>query len=307
VGLIFDTVKFKDYAKFAKLSIDELKKGARVEPDPERRNSSDFALWITNQPTSVMQWASPWGKGFPGWHIECSAMSSKYFGEQFDIHTGGEEHIPIHHTNEIAQSEAAFGKKPWVKYWLHMRWLLFKGEKMSKSTGGIYRLSQLEEEGYKPLALRYLFLTAQYRTQLDFTMEALQNAQNSYLRLKNIAETLEDDGKTNKKYLAQFEKAVNDDLNTPEALAVLWNFIRDPKAIGKLNTLAKMDEVLGLDLLKKEKSEISEHVKIFIEQREEARKKKDFKTADRIRNELKEKGIILEDQPDGGTRWKVIK
>ncbi|MFH0868982.1 MAG: DALR domain-containing protein, partial [archaeon] len=258
-------------------------------------------------PNHIMQWDSPWGKGFPGWHIECSAMSSKYLGEQFDIHTGGEDNIFPHHTNEIAQSEAAFGKKPWVKYWLHMRWLLFKGEKVSKSTGGLYTVSALEEQGFKPLAFRYLCLTAHYRTQLDFTIEALKNAQNSYERLKNIAATLEDDGKTNERYLEAFEKAINDDMNTPEALAALWELIRDTKAVGKLKAIAKMDSVFGLNLLEKEKFEVSGQVKDLIEKREQARANKDWKTSDKIRAELKEKGIILEDQPDGGTRWKVIK
>jgi cysteinyl-tRNA synthetase len=246
-------------------------------------------------------------RGFPGWHIECSAMSMKYLGDTLDIHTGAEEHIPVHHTNEIAQSEAATGKK-FVNYWLHMRWLLYKGAKMSKSTGSIHTVSELEEMGYNPLAFRYLCLTAQYRTQLDFTFESMQNAQNTYVRLKNITSKLKDDKKINKTYLIQFEKAVNDDLNTPEALAALWNLLRDTKAVGKVRTITKMDEVFGLDLLKKEKAgRISEQIKKLIKQREDARKNRDFKTADKIRNQLAEKGIVLEDQPDGGTGWKVIK
>jgi len=307
VGLIFDTSKAKNYAKLGRLSVEQLKKGARVEPDPERKNPTDFALWITNQPNHIMQWESPWGKGFPGWHIECSAMSMKYLGDTLDIHTGAEEHIPVHHTNEIAQSEAATGKK-FVNYWLHMRWLLYKGAKMSKSTGSIHTVSELEEMGYNPLAFRYLCLTAQYRTQLDFTFESMQNAQNTYVRLKNITSKLKDDKKINKTYLIQFEKAINDDLNTPEALAALWNLLRDAKAVGKVRTIAKMDEVFGLDLLKKEKAgKISEQIKKLIKQREDARKNRDFKTADKIRNQLAEKGIVLEDQPDGGTGWKVIK
>jgi cysteinyl-tRNA synthetase len=307
-GVYFDISKFPKYGQLSGNKPGELKAGARVEVNLEKRSPYDFALWkfSLKDKKRDMEWASPWGKGFPGWHIECSAMSMKYLGEHFDIHTGGEDNIFPHHESEIAQSEASTGKK-FVNYWLHTRFLMIESRKMSKSLKNFYRIQDLEEKGFKPLALRYLFLTAKFRSPFNFTFEGLTAASTALERLKNIAEMLEDDGKSNKKYLAQFEKAINDDLNTPEALAVLWNFIRDPKATGKLNTLAKMDEVLGLDLLKKEKSEISEHVKILIEQREEARKKKDFKTADRIRNELKEKGVILEDQSDGGTRWKVIK
>jgi cysteinyl-tRNA synthetase len=307
-GVYFDISKFPKYGQLSGTKAEQLKAGARVEINPEKQSPYDFALWKFSPKDKKrdMEWNSPWGKGFPGWHIECSAMSMKYLGEHFDIHTGGEDNIFPHHESEIAQSEASTGKK-FVNYWLHTRFLMIESRKMSKSLKNFYRIRDLEEKGFKPLALRYLFLTAKFRSPFNFTFEGLTAASTALERLKNIAETLEDDGETNKKYLAQFEKAINDDLNTPEALAALWNFIRDPKATGKLNTLAKMDEVLGLDLLKKEKSEISEHVKILIEQREEARKKKDFKTADRIRNELKEKGVILEDQSDGGTRWKVIK
>ncbi len=236
--------------------------------------------------------------GFPGWHIECSAMSMKYLGEHFDIHTGGMDHIPVHHTNEIAQSEAATGKK-FVNYWLHEAFLTFKGEKISKSKGGLYTIAELEEQGFKPLAYRYILLTASYRKPLDFSLENLTSAQNAYERLKNIIAEINDDKKTNKQYLQEFEDALNDDLNTPEALQVLWKILRDEKAQGKLRTIKKMDEVFGLDLLKKEKIEIPQQIKKLVEQREKARKEKNFELADEIREKIKKLGFYVDDTEEG--------
>ena len=308
-GIYFSISKFTKYGKLSGNTIEQLKAGARVEINPEKIDPIDFALWKFSPKDSKreMEWDSPWGKGFPGWHIECSAMSMKYLGEHFDIHTGGEDNIFPHHESEIAQSEAATGKK-FVNYWLHTRFLMIEGQKMSKSLHNFYRLQDLEEKGFKPLALRYLFLTAKFRSPFNFTFEGLKSAFIALDRLKNIISKLKDDKKLNKKYLAEFEEAINDDLNTTNALAVLWNLIRDAKAIGKVRTIAKMDEVFGLDLLKKEKTgKISDPIRKLIKQREAARKNKDFRTADKIRNQLAEKGIVLEDQSDGGTRWKVIK
>ena len=308
-GVYFDTSKVKNYGKLAKLNIKGLRAGARIEMVPGKRSITDFALWKFS-PTGKkrdMEWDSPWGKGFPGWHIECSAMSMKYLGEHFDVHTGGIDHIPVHHTNEIAQSESATGKK-FVNYWLHGAFLELKEARMGKSEGNVILVDNLMEEGFNPLAYRYLVLTAHYRSPLIFSRDALKSAQNAYARLKNIIANLKDDKKINKKYLTEFDKAINDDLNTPQALAALWNLLRDAKAIGKVRTITKMDKVFGLDLLKKEKKgKISEQIKKLIKQREDARKNKDFKTADKIRTQLAEKGIILEDLPEGGTRWKVIK
>ncbi len=306
VGLIFDTSKYKDYTKLGKLNLEQLKAGARVGVDPERKNPSDFALWITNQPNHIMQWDSPWGKGFPGWHIECSAMSSKYLGEQFDIHTGGEEHINVHHTNEIAQSEAAFNKKPWVKYWLHMRWLTFKGEKMSKSKGGLYLLSELEEKGYEPLDYRYLCLLTHYRKPLEFSLEALDAAKNAFERLKNrILELKKEKTSRGKdtKYEKEFKEAVNDDLNTPKAMGIMWEMLKDEKlgSKQKLKLLESFDKVLALNLtkVKEEKIKIPKEINELIKQREKARKNKDFAQADKIRNEIKAKGYVLEDSKEG--------
>lgn len=239
--------------------------------------------------------------GFPGWHIECSAMSMKYLGEHFDIHTGGEDHIPVHHTNEIAQSEAATGKK-FVNYWLHGGFLTFQGEKISKSKGGLYTITELEKEGFDPLAFRYLTFTAHYKKQLAFSIDALKDAQNAYKRLKNLAAETKDDKKTNKKYLQRFKEAVNNDLDMPAALAALWNMIRDKEAEGKRRAIKEMDKVFSLDLLKKEKASLSQGIQALIDKREKARKDRNWAEADKIRDELKSEGIILEDTAEG-VKW----
>ena len=313
VGLIYDTSKFKDYVKLAKLNLKELEQGARVKKDPERKTPSDFALWITNQPNHIMQWDSPWGKGFPGWHIECSAMSSKYLGKQFDIHTGGEEHIPVHHTNEIAQSEAAFGKKPWVKYWLHLKWLLVKGEKMSKSKGNLYTISELEEKGYNPLAFRYLCLLTSYRKPLNFTLENLDAAQNAYDKIKNKIIKLRSQKHKGQKDLKMYEEkfleAIDDDLNTPKALSVFNNLLNDfdidPKE--KLKLLEKFDKVLGLDIknMKEEKIKPTKEVQKLLEQREKAREKEKWEASDILRDEIRKLGYNVKDTKQGQKLEKI--
>jgi cysteinyl-tRNA synthetase len=304
-GIYFDTLKFKDYGKFAKLNIEGLQAGKRVDLG-EKKNKTDFALWKFSYPEDKRQqeWKSPWGKGFPGWHIECSAMSSKYLGEQFDIHTGGIDHINIHHTNEIAQSECAFGKKPSVNFWMHGAFLTFKDGKMSKSSGKILKISDLEEKGFEPLVYRYFCLTTHYRKQLIFSMNNLEAANNSYERLKNILSEIKDDGKENKKYLEEFEKTINDDLDMPNALQVLWKLVRDGKALGKIKTIKKMDEIFGLKLLDKEKIKIPTEIKKLIEEREIARKEKNWKKSDKMRDEIKRKGYEVIDGKNG---WEVKK
>ncbi len=298
-GIYFDTSKFKEYGKLARLKKEGIKAGKRIALG-EKRNNTDFALWKFSENPGLRQqeWNSPWGLGFPGWHIECSAMSMKYLGEEFDIHTGGQDHIQIHHTNEIAQSEAATGK-PFVRYWLHGAWLLFKGRKVSKSMGGLYTISELENLGFNPLDFRYLCLTTHYRKPLSFMLENLKTAKNSYQRLKNIISELEDDKKINRKYMGEFEKAMNDDLNMPGVLRVLWNFLRDKKAEGKVRTIKEMDKVLGLDLLKKEKIEIPEKIKKLVKERENLRKNNMWKEADEIRKKLNNLGFFIEDTEKG--------
>ncbi len=318
-GIYFDSLKLNDYGKLAKLKIEGLKAGIRTDVR-EKKNPTDFALWKFSEKPGIRQqeWNSPWGIGFPGWHLECSAMAAKHLGKQFDIHTGGEDHITVHHTNEIAQAEAAFGKKPWVKYWLHGAFLTSKGEKISKSKGGLFTIDNLEEKRFKPLSYRYLCLNTHYRKQLSFSLEVLKNAEKSYDRLRTIIRDLKqekDKSKTeqntnkqeiNELYLTKFEDAINDDLNMPQALAVLWDFVRDKDAKGKLKTIEEMEKVFALDLLvEEEKVKVSDKITKLIDEREQARKDKDFAKADKIRDKLKEKGIILEDTKDG-VRWKKV-
>jgi len=322
-GIYFDTSKLKDYGKLARLKKEKLKTGCRVKLG-EKKHNTDFALWKFSEEPGVRQqeWESPWGIGYPGWHLECSAMSSKYLGKQFEIHTGGQEHISVHHTNEIAQSETAFGKKPWVKYWLHAAWLLFKGEKVSKSKGGLYTLSELEKKGFNSLEFRYLCLTTHYRKPLNFSIEKLKSAQTSYQRLKNIiAETKENKNGhhrrtqknfsekflqgANKKYLKEFEEAINNDLNMPGALQVLWKLLRDKKAKGKLATVKKIDEVLGLDLLKEEKIKMSKEVEKLVQKRDNARKKNNWEEADEIRAKIKKLGYVVDDTKKGSFVKKI--
>ncbi len=304
-GIYFDTSKLKDYGKLARLNIKELKAGKRIAMG-EKKNKTDFVLWkFSKEPGKRQQeWKSPWGIGFPGWHIECSAMSMKYLGETFDIHTGGEDHISVHHTNEIAQSESATGKK-FVNYWLHGAFLTFKGEKMAKSKGEIATISDLEKEGFSALAYKYFVLTAHYKSQLNFTLDNLKHAQNAYNRLKNIISEIKNDKKTNKKYLAEFKEAMNNDLDTSNALKVLWKLVRDEKAVGKINTINEMDEIFGLDLLKQEKIKIPNNIKKLVSEREKARKNKDWKKADELRNKINKLGYQISDTGDGAKVSKL--
>ncbi|MEA3329903.1 MAG: cysteine--tRNA ligase [Nanoarchaeota archaeon] len=298
-GIYFDTSKFKDYAKLGRLNVKGLEAGKRVSIG-EKKNPTDFALWkfSENPGERQQEWESPWGLGFPGWHIECSAMASKYLGEQFDIHTGGEDHVQVHHTNEIAQSEVAFGKKPWVKYWMHNAFLTSGGEKVSKSKGGLYTISELEEKGFDALIYRYFLLTCLYRKQLDFDLDNLNTAKNSYERLKNICSELKDDKKENKNYLKEFETAINDDLNTPKALQVLWGLVRDKDAKGKYQTVKKIDTVFGLELLKKDAVIIPADVMMLVEERDMARKSKDWTKADKLREKIKKLGWQVDDKDE---------
>ncbi len=309
-GIYFSIKKFKDYGKLSKIKAKELKEGAseRVSKDEyDKENANDFALWkFYDKNDGDVFWETEIGKGRPGWHIECSAMSSKYLGERFDIHTGGVDLIFPHHENEIAQSEASSGKKPFVKYWLHNEWLLVDGKKMSKSLGNFYDLKAIKEKGYSPMDLRYFYLTKHYRQQINFTWENMEASKNSLQRLKNIVTELKDDKKKNGEYLKEFEKAINDDLNMPEALQVLWKLVRDEKAEGKIETIKEMDRVFGLKLLEKEKIKIPEEVLKLVKEREQARKNKDWKKSDELRDKIKEIGYHVEDTAEGSVLRKVI-
>jgi len=308
-GIYFDTSKFKDYGKMARLKVENIMAGKRTGMR-EKKNKRDFALWKFSPPANSeerrqQEWNSPWGVGFPGWHIECSAMSMKYLGENFDIHTGGEDHIQIHHTNEIAQSEAATGKK-FVNYWLHGAFLIFKGEKISKSKGGLYTISELEKQRFNPISFRYMCLTTYYRKPLNFSLEILQTSQNSLERLKNIISELKKSSqKKNKKNIEnakkQFTEIINNDFNSSRALSFLWEILRDEKLNDseKYELALDFDKVFGLDLGKEEKIEVPVKIKELAKEREKARKEKNWKKADEIREKIKKLGYSLDDTDEG--------
>lgn len=305
-GLVFDTSKFSGYANFAKLNLEEQEAGARVDVDEEKKKPWDFLLWVTNQPNHIMQWDSPWGKGFPGWHIECTAMSVKYLGENFDIHTGGKEHIPVHHTNEIAQGYGAF-RHHTANYWLHNDWLNLKGEKISKSLGNMILVSDIQERGFNPLALRYLILTSHYRKGLVFTWESLEAAQTA---LNKLYETYAELGKSKKekKDTGEWEKkfmdAVENDLNMPLAMSVVWDMLKSKLDDSqKHHLLHEWDKILGLKLDEGSKDagevEAPEKVEELLEERERLRKAKKFIEADKIRIKINKLGYVIEDTPEG--------
>ncbi len=307
-GIYFNTAMFKKYGEMAKIKVEKLIAGKRTEMR-EKKNKTDFALWkfspsANSEMRRQQEWNSPWGIGFPGWHIECSAMSMKYLGKSFDIHTGGEDHIPIHHTNEIAQSEAATGKK-FVNYWVHGAFLTFHGEKVSKSKGGLYTISELEKKEFSPLVFRYMCLTTHYKKPLNFSLDILKASQNSYKRLKNIISNLDRNKKQNSKNILaakkQFSEIMNDDLNSPKALSYLWDILRDDKLNDseKYELALEFDKVFGLELEKEEEIEIPREVKKLIKEREEMRKKKNWQEADNIRNRIKKAGYQIDDTEEG--------
>jgi len=304
-GIYFDTSKFPSYGHLARLDIKRIRPGARIEISPEKRNPTDFALWkfSPKDRKRQMEWESPWGVGFPGWHIECSAMAMKYLGETIDIHTGGVDHIPIHHTNEIAQCEAATGKQ-FVRYWLHVAFLTIEGERMGKSEKNFITLQNIIDKGYDPLALRYLLLTAHYRSKLNFTWKSLRGAQEALFTLRErIDEWQESEINPNEKLIEEFKKRVNDDLGTPQAIAFLWEIVnmRLPEETKKV-TFFELDKVLGLRL-KEVKSRIlttfPSEIKGLIQERERLRKEKKWREADKIRIELYSRGYEIEDTPKG--------
>ena len=314
-NVYFSIDTIDDYGKLARLNLDDLKEGARIEVDSNKRNPKDFVLWFTNAKVKdqVMVWPSPWGTGYPGWHIECSAMSSEYLGDHFDIHCGGIDAIPVHHTNEIAQSEAAFGVKPWVDYWCHGEFLLNDKGKMSKSSGEFLTLSVLVDKGYDPLDYRYFCLTGHYRSQLKFSFESLDQARSARQTLvRKIAQYRKEctpaavlDGKT-RGYLDSFYEAMFNDLKAPQALGVLWSMLRDPSLADdqKLAAVLDMDSILGLSLDRVEA--VQDEVAVadsealeLLARRSEAKKAKDWALADEIRDRLSRMGYKVVDTPSG--------
>ncbi|HEX7272814.1 MAG TPA: cysteine--tRNA ligase [Casimicrobiaceae bacterium] len=302
-GIYFDTSKQPDYGYLARLDRAGLEAGKRVELG-EKRHPTDFALWKFSPPGTKrqMEWPSPWGVGFPGWHIECSAMAQQYLGDFFDIHCGGEDHIPVHHTNEIAQTEARVGTRL-ANFWMHGYFLLSNDAKMAKSAGEFLRLASLVERGYDPLAFRYLCLTAHYRSQLNFTWEALDAAAIALDRMRRGFHGPSDESGAvpDATYIARFTAEINDDLNIPRALALAWELRSDLAAPARKATLAAFDRVFGLGLAtwKPKEEAIPEAVHALAAARAAARAAKDWAEADRLRGELHAAGWEVEDQPGG--------
>ncbi len=318
-NVYFSIDTISDYGKLAGQSQDEKMSGARIEVDSNKRNPKDFVLWFTNSKfgEQAMMWDSPWGRGYPGWHIECSAMSMKYLGEHFDIHCGGIDAIAVHHTNEIAQSEAATGKK-WVNYWCHGEFLLNDKGKMSKSSGEFLTLPVLVSHGYNPLDYRYFCLSGHYRTQLKFSWEALDHAKSAREKLVSAVALLKRNTPAEvlspkaREYGESFGNAMSNDLKSPEALAVMWTMLRtqDISDAEKLSLVLSFDGILGLGL---EKVEAKGEEKVggerewkLVEERKEAKKNRDWAKADQIRAELLELGYIIKDTPSGAILEKTV-
>jgi cysteinyl-tRNA synthetase len=317
-GLYFDVSKFPRYAEFAQLDLEHQGAGggARIQGVAGKRSAADFALWKFSSEgvTRQQEWDSPWGRGFPGWHLECSAMSIRYLGERFDIHTGGIDHVPVHHTNEIAQSECGLEVHPWVRFWMHNEFYNFAGEKMSKSKGNIALLDDLIERGIEALGYRYFFLQGHYRQQVALSDDALQAAQTGYRRLLGHAARAnaaqgEGDPDRQAPYRERFRAAMHDDLNAPRAMAVLWEVARSrelPDA-DRRDLLRGFDAILALGLAEARPElpagDSDPRIDALLEQRQAARAARNWAEADRIRDELAAEGIEVIDSPQGA-RWR---
>lgn len=308
-GIYFDISKFPAYGQLSGINLEDQKAGARVEVNDEKRSPFDFAIWKKAPKEHIMQWDSRWGKGYPGWHIECSAMSKKYLGEVFDIHTGGVDHIPIHHENEIAQSYGYSGKNP-AKFWMHGEFMLVNNGKMSKKLGNTYLVSQLEEMGYSPMCFRYFCLNTHYRKKLNFTFEGMDGAKTAYARLcALVAKHREGENDVSDEKLAayrkEFEEDVTDDLNVPGAMGVLWTMLKEP-ASRKIYALAlEMDKIFGLKLDEAKAEEVKEEfpaeITAIANERAAARAAKDWGKSDELRAKLDELGYAVKDTKEGYT------
>lgn len=313
-GIYFDISKLDKYPVLSNRKLDDQIAGARVDVDPEKKNPYDFALWIKAPENHIMKWESPWGLSYPGWHLECSTMGRRFLGEEFDIHTGGVDHIPTHHENEIAQSKGATGKIP-AHVWMHCEYLQVDGGKMSKSLGNTYTISQLQEKGISPLAFKLFCFTAHYRNKLNFTFEgaygaqkALERLYDSYVKNVNGADDVEED--VIKEYEEKFLSYINDDMNMPGAMSVVWDIARNTKKSAKFaNLLLKFDEVLGLDMKNAEKylvkfkqndsEELPAEIKKLVEERKNARAEKNWAKSDEIRDRIISLGYSIKDTKDG--------
>ncbi len=319
-GVYFETAHFPAYGALGGIDTTHQKEGARVAINTEKHGASDFALW---KKSSSMGWDSPWGKGFPGWHIECSAMIHSLLGKQIDIHTGGIEHIAVHHNNEIAQSEAATGKRPFSRFWMHRAHIRMNDAKMAKSDGNVAYLSDVLERGYHPLALRYWFLTNHYRTPANFTWDALEAAQKAFLRLRRFVDTAgEASAAVPPRWKVQIVARLNDDLDTPGAIATLWEMSKaaDVSAADVKAAILDADLVLGLGLAQEDPlakrlyeklfgaavaaDELPADIRTLMDAREAARAAKDWAQADALRAELAEKGYRVEDGESGPRAMK---
>ena len=301
-GVYFDTSKLPDYGQLSRLDIDGLQAGTRIEMG-EKRHPTDFALWKFSpvDQKRQMEWDSPWGVGFPGWHIECSAMSARYLGSEFDIHCGGEDHIPVHHTNEIAQSQACYGTRL-ANFWMHGYFLQLESERMSKSSGEFIRLQTIIDHGYDPLAYRLFTLNAHYRAKLTFTWEGLDGASVALERLRNLTYEWGEPGPTDQDFVDQFIGQINDDLNMPRAMAVTWDLVKsDLPAATKKATLLYFDRILGLRLgeWKPEEEIIPDEIMELISLRQKARAEKRWADADELRQQVTALGFDIEDTPQG--------
>ena len=311
-GIYFDISKLDKYPVLSNNDLSGQEAGARIEIDKEKRNPADFAIWIKAPENHIMKWDSPWGKAYPGWHIECSAMGRRFLGEHFDIHTGGVDHIPIHHENEIAQCKGAFGHNP-ANTWMHCEFLLIDGGKMSKSLGNVYTLSDLNKKGIEPLAFKLFCFSSNYRNKLNFTFEGVNASQTALYRLREgYLKHKEGKEKIDKEilngYEERFHQAINDDLNMPSAMSVVWEIIRNEKKSEDFaDLLEKFDMALGLDLKNAKQyiknkivnDEISQEVMDLVELRKQAKQNKNWEEADKIRNEILQKGYNIKDTSDG--------
>ena len=318
-GVYFDTSRFPEYGKLGEINLENLKVGARVAASEEKHNPTDFLLWKLS---SHLGWDSPWGLGFPGWHIECSAMIRTILGERIDIHTGGIEHIAIHHNNEIAQSETATGKRPFVRFWMHRAHIQFEGGKMAKSEGNIVYLSDILERGYHPLSVRYLFMGAHYRTPANFMWEALDAAQTSFLKLRRLVDAEKGSGEVVPEWQKKLHERFNDDLDTPGALGILWEMVKDRGLSGAdiRAGILEADKIFGLSLEKPDPlattlyqktfgvpvdiKDLPERVRTLIDAREAARKEKNWQHADSLRKDLQKMGYSIEDTSEGPRLFK---
>jgi cysteinyl-tRNA synthetase len=305
-GLYFDTSKLESYGKLAGTKPEFVEEGASAQVNPDKKNPTDFALWRTSPDDKMrwQEWDSPWGRGFPGWHIECSAMAIDELGETIDIHVGGEDHKMIHHPNEIAQSESATGK-PFANYWVHPAFLKVDKGRMGKSVGNTFILDDVEAKGFTAADLRYFYTTAHYRSKQNFTWEALQNASNALKKLYDLVEGYQEDPDSQlaTEYLNHFESAINDDVNIPQAVAVMWEMLKSEIPEGsKLKTLDRFDEVLGLEIAEHIGYEISQDILDMASLRWEYRKQGIWDKADMLRRQLDEKGFVID---DGANDYKI--